>query len=336
MTETSFQWAHPGFLWLLLLLPLLGFLKGKSGRPAAVGFPSVGAAREAGGRPRGNTGKWMAALRFLSLALLVIALARPQLGKGSSEVEASGIDIMLAIDVSTSMKALDFELKGSRVDRLEAVKDVVARFVQDRPGDRIGILAFAGRPYLVSPLTLDHDWLVKRLESVYIGQVEDGTAIGSAIVSGANHLKNQEAKSKIVIILTDGENNAGTANPETAAEAAAALDIKLYTVGAGTKGTALFPVQGFFGRQEYREIEVNIDEDTLKTVADKTGGKYFRATDTDSLKQIYATINELEKTERKLKKYQDVDEWFLLALIPGILLIGVERILSETLFRKLP
>lgn len=335
MTEAKFQFAHPELLFLLALLPLVAWLKGRTGQVAALGFPSVAAAREAGAKIRSRAGGLLAALRLLALAALIIALARPQLGKGTTEVEASGIDIILAIDVSGSMEALDFELKGERANRLEVVKDVVAKFVEERPNDRIGILAFAGRPYLVSPLTLDHEWLLRRLESVRIGQVEDGTAIGSAIVSAANHLKEQEAKSRIVVLLTDGMNNSGAANPATAAEAAKAFDIKVYTVGAGTRGQAPMPVRTAFGRR-LQMVEVDIDEEALKAVADQTGGQYFRATDTDSLEQVYGVINELETTKRKLKKYEDVDEWFLLALVPGLLLIGLERFLGETKLRRLP
>ncbi|MDF1812160.1 MAG: VWA domain-containing protein [Verrucomicrobiales bacterium] len=336
MTEVNFQFAHPGLLVLLALLPILAWLKGRTGQVAALGFPSVAAARDAGAKIRNKAGGFLATLRLLALGALIIALARPQLGKGTTEVEASGIDIILAIDVSGSMEALDFQLKGNRVNRLEVVKDVVARFVEDRPNDRIGILAFAGRPYLVSPLTLDHDWLLRRLESVKIGQVEDGTAIGSAIVSAANHLKEQEAKSRIVVLLTDGMNNSGAANPATASEAAKAFGIKIYTVGAGTRGQAPMPMRTQFGGTRLRMVEVDIDEEALRAVADQTGGQYFRATDTDSLEQVYEVINKLETTKRKLKKYENVDEWFLFALVPAIFFLGLERLLGETRLRRLP
>ncbi len=336
MTSVDFQFAHPELLFLLLLLPLVALLKGKVGGVAALRFPSVAAAREAGGKPRGRAGGWLAALRMVALAALIIALARPQLGRGTTEVEASGIDILLAIDVSGSMEALDFQLNGERANRLEVVKEVVKEFVAERPNDRIGIVAFAGRPYLVSPLTLDHEWLVKRLESVRIGQVEDGTAIGSAIVSASNHLKDQDSKSRIVVLLTDGMNNAGAANPLTAAEAAKALDIKIYTVGAGTRGQAPIPIEDTFGRKRLQMVEVDLDEETLQEVASETGGQYFRATDTASLERIYASINQLETTKRKLKKYEDVDELFLFALLPGLLFLGMERVLGETRLRRLP
>jgi Ca-activated chloride channel homolog len=185
---------------------------------------------------------WLSALRLLVLALLILGLARPQFGRGTTEVDASGIDIVLAVDVSGSMEALDFELAGRPVSRIEVVKQVVSRFIEDRPNDRIGLVAFAGRPYLVSPLTLDHDWLQQRLDQVRIGMVEDGTAIGSAIASSVNRLREQEAKSRIVILLTDGMNNAGKVPPALAAEAAESLGIKVYTIGAGTRGNAPMPV----------------------------------------------------------------------------------------------
>ena len=336
MTNFNFQFAHPELLILLAALPILAWLKGRFGKSVSLQFPSVAAARAAGGKPRNRAGGWLNAWRLLAAAVLIIALARPRLGRGTTEVEASGIDIILAIDVSGSMEALDFKLKGERVNRLEVVKKVMAEFIEDRPNDRIGIIAFAGRPYLVSPLTLDHDWLQRRLADVKIGQVEDGTAIGSAIISAANHLKEQKAKSRIIVLLTDGMNNSGAANPLTAAEAAKAINIKIYTVGAGTRGEAPMPVKDRFGRVRYQMAKVDIDEETLKKVADNTKGQYFRATDTNSLEQVYGVINKLETTKRKLKKYEDVDELFLWALIPGLLLLGTERLLGETRLRRLP
>lgn len=336
MTETSLQFAHPIFLWLLAALPVLALLKGRFGKSAALKFPSVASAREAGGKPKSGAGNFLTTLRLVALGVLIVALARPQLGRGTTEVDASGIDILLAIDVSGSMEALDFKLENKPANRLEVVKDVVSKFVKERPNDRIGIVAFAGRPYMVSPLTLDHDWLTRRLTDVKIGQVEDGTAIGSAIVSAANHLKEQEAKSRIMILLTDGMNNSGAANPLTAAEAAKALGIKIYTIGAGTQGQAPIPVTDSFGRRRLQMAEVNIDEETLRNVATETAGQYFRATDTDSLERVYEAINELETTKRKLKKYEDVDELFFYALIPGLLLLGCERLLSETRLKQLP
>ena len=336
MNDTAFQFAQPAWLWLLLALPVIAFLRGLPGRTVALRLPSISDARAAGSRPRSRPGGLLLALQMLGLALLIVAMARPQLGRGRTEVETSGIDIMLAIDVSGSMEALDFKIEGQAVNRLEVVKKVVDQFIGERPGDRIGMTAFAGRPYLVSPLTLDHEWLQKRLDEVQIGRVEDGTAIGSAIASSVNHLRDSEAKSKIVILLTDGVNNAGAANPATAAEAAKTLGIKIYTIGAGINGQAPIPVRDAFGRRQLAMTEVEIDEESLKQIASSTGGRYFRATDTDSLENIYQEINRLETTKRKLKKYQDYEELYLYALLPGLLLLLLERLLAETRYRRLP
>ncbi|GAA5481079.1 vWA domain-containing protein [Haloferula sargassicola] len=336
MSGTAFQFANPGWLWLLLALPVIAILRGRAGRAVALRLPSVSDARHVGGRPRSKVGGFLRALMLLGLALLIVALARPQLGRGRTEIETSGIDIVLAIDVSGSMEAMDFKLDGQQVNRLEVVKNVVEKFVGERPGDRIGMVAFAGRPYLVSPLTLDHDWLKKRLDEVQIGRVEDGTAIGSAIASSVNHLRDSEAKSRIVILLTDGVNNAGAANPVTAAEAAKTLGIKIYTIGAGIEGQAPMPVRDAFGRKRYAMMDVEIDEESLRQIAQQTGGRYFRATDTNSLAEIYDSINQLEKTKRTVKKYEDYEELFLFAMLPGLGLLLIERLLSETRYRHLP
>lgn len=335
MTE-SFEFLHPGFLWLLLLLPLLAIWKGRWGRPVAVKMPSTADALAAGAKPRSKIGGFMAFLGLLAFALLIIAFARPRHGKGSTDIEASGIDIVVALDVSGSMEALDFKLNDKPANRLEVVKDVVGKFVGQRPNDKIGIVAFAGRPYLVSPLTMDQEFLGKRVASVKMGQVEDGTAIGSAIAAAVSHLRDSTAKSKIIILLTDGVNNAGAVNPLTASEAAKALGIKIYTIGAGTQGEAPVPVQDAFGRTHLQRMKVEIDEAMLGKVATATGGQYFRATDTDSLEKIYDSINQLEKTTRKLKKYQQYDELYLWFLAPGLGLMLLELVLNQTLFRRLP
>lgn len=335
MTE-SFQFVHPEFLFLLLLLPILAIWRGRWGRPVAIRMPSTDDAIHVGAKTRSKTGGFLMFLGLLSFALLVVAFARPRHGKGSTDVEASGIDIMLTLDVSGSMEALDFKVEGQQVNRLEAVKDVVAKFAAQRPNDKLGMVAFAGRPYLVSPLTMDHEFLGKRLKDVKMGQVEDGTAIGSAIVSSVDHLRDSTAKSKIIILLTDGVNNAGSANPLTATEAAKALGIKIYTIGAGTRGEAPFPVQDGFGRTHLQMVPVEIDEEMLGEVATATGGQYYRATDTGSLEKIYDSINQLEKTTRKLKKYQQYDELFLWFLVPGLGLLLLELVLAQTRFRRLP
>lgn len=335
MTE-SYQFVHPGFLFLLLLLPVMAVWKGRWGRPVAVRMPSTEDAIHVGARPRSKIGGFLAFIGLLAFALLIVALARPRHGKGSSEIEASGIDIVLTLDVSGSMEALDFKLEGKQVNRLEVVKNVVGKFIGQRPNDKLGMVAFAGRPYLVSPLTMDHEFLSKRLEGVKMGQVEDGTAIGSAIASAVGHLRDSTAKSRIIILLTDGVNNSGAVNPLTAAEAAKALGIKIYTIGAGTRGEAPVPVRDAFGRPHLRMEKVEIDEEMLREVATATGGQSFRATDTGSLEKIYESINQLEKTTRKLKKYQQYDELYLWFLAPGLGLLLLELVLSQTRFRRLP
>ncbi|MEO7099894.1 MAG: VWA domain-containing protein [Luteolibacter sp.] len=335
MTE-SFQFLHPELLFLLLLLPVLAIWKGRWGQPVAIKIPSTDDARSIGARSKSKIGGFLAFLGLLGLALLIVALARPRHGKGSSEIEASGIDIVLTLDVSGSMEALDFQLEGRPVNRLDVVKGVMEKFVGQRPNDKLGMVAFAGRPYMVSPLTMDHDWLEKRLKEVKLGQVEDGTAIGSAIASSVDHLRDSQAKSRIIILLTDGVNNAGAVNPLTAAEAAKALGIKVYTIGAGAEGEAPFPVQDAFGRTHLQNVKVEIDEKMLDEIAKATGGQSFRATDTNSLEHIYEAINKLETTTRKLKKYQHYDELYLWFLVPGLAILLLELVLSQTRFRRLP
>jgi Ca-activated chloride channel family protein len=267
------------------------------------------------------------------LFLLILALARPQLGSSTTEIEASGIDILLAVDVSGSMEAMDFTLGGRPANRLEVVKQVVDEFIEQRPNDRIGLLAFAGRPYLVSPLTLDHSWLRKRLESLEIGMIEDGTAIGSAIGSGTNRLRDRKSKSRILILLTDGMNNAGRIPPLIAAEAAETLNIKVYTIGAGTRGEAPMPVTDNIGRRRLIRAKVDIDEETLTKVAEKTGAIYFRATDTASLARIYDEINKMETTTRTIKKFESYRELFLFFVLGALLLLTLELFQSR---QKLP
>jgi Ca-activated chloride channel family protein len=250
------------------------------------------------------------ALRVLIIVLLVIALARPQSGKSHSKVTTEGIDIILALDVSGSMLAEDFHLKNKRRNRLYVSKEVVKDFIEWRENDRIGMVVFAGQAYTQCPLTLDYDVLLQFLEKVEIGMVEDGTAIGSAIGVCVNRLKSSKAKSKVVILLTDGRNNAGGIDPLTAAELAKTFGTKIYTVGAGTKGLAPYPVKNLFGLKTYRSIQIDIDEEALTEIAKITGGKYFRATDTASLKEVYKQIDSLEKTKMEEAKYTEYSELF--------------------------
>jgi Ca-activated chloride channel family protein len=244
--------------------------------------------------------------------------------------------MILAMDCSGSMEALDFKIDGQPISRLDIVKSVVSKFIDARPNDRIGLIGFAGAPYLVSPLTLDHDWLQQNLERVKIGCVEDGTAIGSALATSVNRLRDQPSKSKIVVLLTDGQNNAGKIIPETAAQAAKAMGVKVYTIAAGVRGEAPIPVTDAFGNKRLAMAQVDVDEDTLKKIAAETGGKFFRATDTESLKNIYSEIDRLEKTTHQLKKFEHHTELFAWAVVPALAVLGLGIGLGHTRFRHLP
>ena len=334
MWET-FAFVHPWLLLLLLALPVLAFLQGRRGAAAAVIFSSVAPLRELGQQRRAKAGRWLLTMLLLALALLIVALARPQQGRTISHVEASGIDILLALDVSGSMRAEDFTIGSERASRIEVVKQVTQKFIEGRPNDRIGIIAFAGRPYLVSPLTLDHDWLIQNLERVRLGLVEDGTAIGSAIASASNRLKDRDSKSKIVVLLTDGDNNAGKVPPATAAEAAKALGIKVYTIGAGTRGFAPMPMT-MYGQKVYQNVKVDVNEDMLKQIATQTDAQFYRATDTKSLAQIFAQIDKLEKSTLTLSQYKQVRELFPWFVGAGAAVLALELLLAQTVWRRLP
>ena len=330
------RFLNPEFLWLLALLPLIAMWRGRKGRVAAVEYSNVEIARAVARETRSRPARWTTMLRLLVATLLILGLARPQFGQGRSEVQASGVDLMLAVDVSGSMEALDFTLNGQPANRLDCVKAVVSKFIEARPDDRIGLVAFAGAPYLVSPLTLDHEWLKQNLDRVHTGMIEDSTAIGSALATSVNRLRDQPSKSKIVVLLTDGMNNAGKVAPQTAAEAAKAMGVKVYTIGAGAKGEAPVPVKDQFGNQRIVMAKVDVDEAALKQIADETGGKFFRATDTDSLKKIYAEIDGMEKTTHQVKKFEKYHELFAWAVVPGLMLLGLTLGLEQTRFRRLP
>lgn len=332
----TLRFAAPALLWLLLAVPLVALARGRRGLGAALLYPSADLVRAVGGAAATRSGRARLLARLLALALLVVALARPQQGLGTAQVEASGIDIVLAIDVSGSMRARDFRLDGQPADRLEVVKAVVRRFIENRPDDRLGMVAFAGRAYLVSPLTLDHDWLLSNLERVRIGLIEDGTAVGSAIAASVNRLREQKAKSKVVILLTDGVNNAGKVAPLTAAEAARALGVKVYTIAAGTQGEAPMPVTDRFGNERVVMAPVEVDEDTLRKVAEITDAAFFRATDTETLERIYAQIDELEKTTATVTRYEEYRELYQWPLLLGVLVVLAEVGLAETRLRRLP
>ncbi|HVU27680.1 MAG TPA: VWA domain-containing protein [Verrucomicrobiae bacterium] len=329
--------AHPYFLLLLLLLPVLAWLKGRRGKSPAFLYSSVKLVTGLGGARRSRAGAFLAAMRWLTLALFIIALAQPRLTHSTTEVKASGIDIVCALDLSGSMVSEDFVVRGQRVNRVNMAKSVLRDFIDKRPNDRIGLVVFAKQAFIATPLTLDHDYLQENLARLDIGTIDsDATAIGDALTTAINRLRDLKAKSKIIILATDGQNNSGKIDPLTAADAAAALDIKVYTVGIGEQGSAPMPV--FMGGQKvgYQNVPVDVDEDTLQKIADKTGGRYYRADNAEKFRQIYNEIDKLEKTEATISKYTEFKELFPWLLVSGFALLLIELALAHTVLRRLP
>lgn len=330
------QFQQPAWFWAFALLPLVWLWRGRRGPVAAVEYSDTSLAREAAQHTRSRIGWIVGTLPIIAAGCIIVALARPQRTFSHLEVTAGGIDIVLAVDISGSMQALDFKVGDTAVSRIAVVKSVVARFIDERPNDRIGLVAFAGVPYLVSPLTLDHDWLQQNLERVDTGTNDDGTAIGSAIAAAVNHLRTRTTKSKVVILLTDGVNNTGLVPPLAAAEAARAFGVKVYTVGVGVRGQARIPVRDQAGRTQMISTFVDVDEAPLRTIATETGGRFYRATDTDSLRQIYEQINQYEtsaQTVQKIGHSVDIYQW---ALYPALGLMALWALLRYTRFRRLP
>jgi len=329
--------AHPWFLCLLAALPVLALLHSAKGAAPAVTYSALAPFRELGAVRRSRTGGFLLGLLLASLACFIVAFARPQQVDTLSRSEASGIDIMLALDVSGSMLAEDIQIGKDHANRLEAVKKVTADFIDGRPNDRIGVVAFAGRPYLVSPLTLDHDWLQKNLVRLRIGMVEDGTAIGSAIASCANRLKDRkESKSRIIVLLTDGGNNAGKVSPPTAAEAAHALGIKIYTIGVGSNGMAPIPVRDSLGRTFYRMIPADLDADLLEKLAKIGEGEFYRATNSKALQEIFKKIDTLEKSTIEFSERKEVKDLFPWCLGAGLAFLLLNILVGQTVLRRIP
>ena len=324
--------ANPEFFWLLLLLPLMllwyWFWNKKS--QANVTFSSTLAFKK--------TKSWsdalyhlLFALRMIAIALIVVALARPQTHSENAKTKITdGIDIVMAIDVSASMLSQDL-----KPNRFEALKKVASQFVKDRPNDRIGLVIYAGESYTKTPVTTDKSIILNALSEITYGQIEDGTAIGMGLATAVNRLKESKAKSRVIILLTDGVNNTGFIDPQTAAELAAEYGIKVYTVGIGTNGMALSPYAlNADGSIIYRMQQVDIDEPLMKKIAQVTKGRYFRATNNQKLQQIYDEINQMETTKIEEFKYTEVDEkfrWWV--LVAGVLLL-LEFVLRHTLLRN--
>jgi Ca-activated chloride channel family protein len=325
--------ADPLILLLFLILIPAAFLHGESG--ARIRFSSVAGLKRLNAGRRFNPRRILLVLRLVALGLMILALARPQAGRTFSEAQSDGVDILLAIDTSGSMQALDFKIDDRPVDRLTVVKNVVTEFIRQRPNDRIGLVVFGEEAFTQCPLTLDHGILLDFLKGAEIGMAGDATAIGSALGTTVNRLKDLKAKERVVILLTDGRSNAGRITPLNAAQLAATYHVKVYTVGVGTKGKAPFLVNTVFGPR-YQYEDVDIDEETLREISQRTGGAYFRATDTEGLKEIYAKIDKLERFEVKVKEYTEYSEKFHWALIPGLGLLLIEFLLAQTRLRKIP
>ena len=267
----------------------------------------------------------------LAIALLIVALARPQSTNSWENSTTEGIDIVLAIDISGSMLAEDF-----KPNRLEASKNVAIKFIQGRPHDKIGLVVYAGESFTQCPLTTDHATLINLFKGIKNGMIEDGTTIGEGLATAISRLKESTAKSKVIILITDGVNTTGDISPMTAAEIARTFGIRVYTIGVGSKGTAPYPATDFFGRKVYKQIEVEIDEETLKDIARLTGGEYFRATGNTKLKQVYKEIDKLEKSKIEVKEYSKKQEEYLYIAIAGLVLLLLGIFLKHSIFRSVP
>ncbi len=325
--------AHPYFLWLLAaLVPMAAWYVYRTRRGgAAIRISTLAGVVRAPKTVRYFLRHVPFVLRCAAVAMLVVALARPRSSEHNSRTNTEGIDIMLAIDVSGSMLARDF-----RPDRITAAKEVAGTFIADRYGDRIGLVAFAGEAYTQSPLTTDQGTLQTLLSRIRSGLVEDGTAIGNGLATAVNRLRESDAKSKVIILLTDGENNAGQIAPVTAAEIAKAQGIRVYTIGVGTHGKAPYPYLDMFGNITYQMADVKIDEKTLREIARTTGGEYFRATDKAKLEAIYNQINQLEKSKVEISEFTVYHEEYLGWALAGLLLLLAEFLLSNLVLKKLP
>ncbi len=323
--------AHPTYFWLFIIpaVMIFWYIFKKSKSQASLRYSSVKIFENQKKPLKYYLRHLLFLIRLAIISLLIIILARPQTQKPEEKI-TQGIDIVIALDISGSMLAQDF-----KPNRLEASKNIAIEFVNKQEYDRIGLVVFAGEAFTQCPVTIDHKVLINMFSGVKQGLIEDGTAIGHGLATAVNALKDSNSKSKIVILLTDGENNAGNIDPMTAADLASKYNIKVYTIGVGKNGYADMPVQTIFGTQ-MQKVEVKIDEETLKLISRKTGGKYFRATDNEKLKKIYDEIDKLEKNKIKEKLGKHIQEEYMKFLIPALILLVSEIILKHTILRTLP
>ena len=332
MWGPNVSFASPGYLYALVLIPLLvvWYIRRHKEDTSDIRYSTLLPFRSFKPGIRERLRHLPFALRMLGIALLIVALARPQTAASGQNIYAEGIDIAMLLDISTSMLAEDFQ-----PNRVEAAKEVAQHFIDGRQNDRIGLVIFAAQSFTQCPMTLDYRVLKNLLRQVKPGMVEDGTAIGMAIAQGVNRLKDSKAKSKVMILLTDGMNNRGEIDPLTAAQIAKTFTIRIYTIGVGTVGEAPYPVQTPFGIR-YQNIPVDVDEKTLSQIADMTDGRYFRATNNKALKEIYDEIDKLEKTRVEVKAYRSYTELFYPWAALGLLSVLAEFLLAGTVLRKLP
>ncbi|MFM1876853.1 MAG: hypothetical protein RL266_2590 [Bacteroidota bacterium] len=330
MADITFK--NPELLLLaLVLIPLVvHYVLLQRKNRATFRFSNVAQARLAEATLKAKLVHLPFVIRCLAIGFLVVVLARPQSTSSWQDVTTEGIDIVMALDISSSMLAEDF-----KPNRLEAAKKVAKNFIGNRPNDRLGLVVFAGESFTQCPLTTDHSVILNLFNDVKSGMLEDGTAIGMGLATSIKRLKDSEAISKVVILLTDGDNNAGSVAPATAAEIAKEFGIRVYTIGVGTRGTAPMPFTDPFGRTRYQDIEVKINEELLTRIAEMTDGKYFRATDNESLEAVYTEIDELEKSKIDVTEYRKRKEEFLPFAIIALLLLGLELLLKQTILRSI-
>jgi len=335
MSPWSFQWGSGWVLALLLGLPVLIIIEWRKRKSLPLPNPDIGALKAAGTSLRQQAEFIPFLLRLMGLSLLVIAAARPQLANTVVDVQNDGIDIVLALDTSGSMKALDLKLEGERTDRLSVVKNVVAKFIKGRSYDRIGMVVFGDEAYTQCPLTLDYDILHGYLDLIQIGIAGEGTAIGNGIATAVKRLDGSTAKSRIIILLTDGRSNAGAVSPIAAAELAAKRGIKIYTISVGTTGNVPYPEQTPFGTRVVY-VKLDTDDETMKAIAQKTNGQFFSASSTEMLTQVYETIGKLEKSKVEIKEFTEYQELFEWAAYPAVLLLILQWLLRQRIFVRIP
>ncbi len=325
------EFRHPAFFLLLLLVPLV-FIFSKKREKLELAFSSLDLLKQRTVTVRMVFFQLLPILRGLVFVLLVTALARPSTVATDREYQTRGVDIIIALDISGSMLAEDFQPEN----RVYVAKQEAVKFIKGRENDRIGLVVFSKKAFTQCPLTLDYRILIELLNEIRVGMIADGTAIGMGISTAVNRLRDSDAKSKVVILLTDGENNAGNIDPITAAELAKSFGIKVYTIGVGKGGMVPFPVDDPLFGKRYVQANVEVDETTLKRIADITGGLFFRARDPAALSEIYDKINQLEKSEVKVKEYRSYNELFALFLVPALLLLLLDILLRRTVLLKVP